>query len=61
MGSEPNQLEQEKLRAEIKKLRAEVRHLRAEAFKFKVESRWFPFVAVAGVFGAAFAAAKLLH
>jgi hypothetical protein len=69
-------LSTEKTRAETRKLRAEAAliesqiHLRqaieiqkmiAETDKARAESRWFPFVAVAGVFAAAAGLLKLLQ
>ncbi|HET8597196.1 MAG TPA: hypothetical protein VFM22_05490 [Castellaniella sp.] len=35
--------------------------LQAEAQKILAESRWYPFVVLAGVFGAAIALVKLMH
>jgi len=49
-----NQDEREKVRAEIGKLMAETAKINAEA-------RWYPFVACAGVFGAALALLKVLN
>jgi hypothetical protein len=42
------------------KLQAEISKLMAETSKINAEARWYPFVAVAGVFGAALALAKFL-
>ena len=45
---------------DTRKLEAEIGKLLAETVKLQVEARWFPFVAVAGVFGAALALLKVL-
>ncbi len=42
------------------KLRAEIAKLIAETTKINAEARWYPYVAVAGIFGAALAIMKLL-
>ncbi len=42
------------------KIRAEIGKLMAETAKINAEARWYPFVAAGGVFGAAFALAKLI-
>jgi hypothetical protein len=45
---------------DLEKIRAEIGKLMAETSKINAEARWYPFVAAGGVFGAAFALAKLL-
>ncbi len=42
------------------KLRAEIAKLIAETTKINAEARWYPYVVVAGIFGAALAIMKLL-
>ena len=44
---------------EAKKIEAEIAKLMAETIKINAEAKWYPFIAVAGVFGAAFAIGKL--
>ncbi|GEM_PF-1854438 len=50
-----------KLDAELDMLAATTMKLQAEAQKILAESRWYPFVVLASVFGAAIAVVKLLH
>lgn len=45
---------------EMKKLEAEIAKIMAETMKIQAESKWYPFVVLAGVFGAALAIAKFL-
>lgn len=45
---------------DLEKIRVEIGKLMAETSKINAEARWYPFVAAGGVFGAAFALAKLL-
>ncbi|MDP8986612.1 MAG: hypothetical protein M3N97_16525 [Pseudomonadota bacterium] len=52
------QSEHDKIRAEIEKLNAETLKLLVESLKLRTESRWYPWVAVTGIFGAAFALVK---
>ena len=44
----------------LRKMDAEIAKLHAETVKILTEAKWFPFVAVAGVFAAAAALVKLL-
>ena len=53
-------IEIEKVHAEIGKLMAETLKLQVEAAKITAESRWYPVVATAGIFGAALAVFKLV-
>lgn len=46
--------------ATSKKLEAEIAKLIAETNKINAEAKWYPFVVLAGVFGAALAVVKLL-
>lgn len=46
--------------SEHDKIRAEIAKLIAETAKINAEARWYPYVAVAGLFGAALALVKLL-
>ncbi|WP_298017776.1 hypothetical protein [uncultured Castellaniella sp.] len=50
-----------KLDAELDMMAATTMKLQAEAQKILAESRWYPFVVLAGVFGAAIAVVKLMH
>lgn len=43
-----------------RKVEAEIAKLMAETAKINAEARWYPFVVLASVFGAAMAAVKLL-
>lgn len=45
---------------ELEKIRAEIGKLMAETAKINAESRWYPFVATAGLFAAAIGFVKLL-
>jgi hypothetical protein len=45
--------------AEISKIFTEIEEMRAETMKIQTESKWHPFVVVAGIFGAAIAIVKL--
>lgn len=51
-------LADDKMRAEIAQLSAQVAKLAAEAAKINAEARWYPFVAIAAIFGGALAIAK---
>jgi len=42
------------------KIRAEISKLLAETTKINAEARWYPYVAVAGIFAAAIALVKLV-
>jgi hypothetical protein len=42
------------------KVRAEIAKLIAETAKINAEAKWYPYVAVAGIFAAAIALVKLL-
>lgn len=53
--------ELEQIHATISKAIAESDKLRAETAKINAEARWYPVVAVAGIFAAAFGLLKLLH
>ena len=56
MSAAPEDIRQ----SEHDKIRAEIAKLIAETAKINAEMRWFPFVATAGLFGAAFALLKLV-
>lgn len=43
---------------EIMKLRAEIQKIMRESDKLLMETRWYPMVVMAGIFGAIFAIAK---
>lgn len=45
---------------EREKLRADINKILAETMKINAEARWYPFVATAGIFAAAFGIVKLL-
>ena len=52
----------EKNEIDLKKIEAAIAEQMAETAKISAEATWFPFIAVAGVFGAAIAIVKLfLH
>lgn len=45
---------------EREKIRADINKILAETMKINAEARWYPFVATAGIFAAAFGVVKLL-
>lgn len=53
--------EEKQIDATIAKLIAETARINAEAQKISVEARWYPYVAVAGIFGAALAFIKIIE
>lgn len=53
--------ELDKLMADTMKIQADTMKIQAEITKIMAESRWYPFVVLAGVFGAAIAVVKLMH
>lgn len=52
-------MQESKLQADLEKIHAEIGKLIAETAKINAEARWFPFVAVAGIFAAAVGLVKL--
>ncbi|MFL9609785.1 hypothetical protein ACW4YW_01710 [Methylobacillus pratensis] len=44
---------------DLRKIDAEIAKLIAETSKINAEAKWYPFIAVAGIFGAAIAIVKL--
>jgi len=51
-------MESQMTQAELEKIHVEISKLIAETAKINAEARWYPFVAIAGLFAAAFAVAK---
>lgn len=58
-GEEMDETVGRKIDAEIANLIAQTGKLNAETQKVTAEARWYPFVVLAGVFGAAIAIVKL--
>ncbi|MCL2643936.1 MAG: hypothetical protein FWD51_00565 [Betaproteobacteria bacterium] len=52
-------METEKIQAEIANLSATTAKLNAETVKIMTEAKWYPFVAIAALFAAAFGIVKL--
>ncbi|TCV94840.1 hypothetical protein EC912_103329 [Luteibacter rhizovicinus] len=61
MATKPmNTEDHEMIHAQLTKLVAETGKIHAETMKINSEARWYPFVATAGLFAAAYGMMKLL-